>query len=355
MRHPVLKRQIPSLGEAPGALIPVGEPQSGEASLSWIEYDADALRETVCRDVEAALAHSPSGKVRWLNVYGLRDPEALKRLGSHFGLHPLVLEDILNAGQRPKVEDYGDYLFIVSRVFDYPLDGSRLVSDQVYMVLGEGFVLTFQARPIGVFDAVRDRLRRQRGQVRRKGADYLAYSLLDAVIDDYLAVHTRFNERMEQVDGRLLSGNDHGLLRQVQRLKRDCLKLRRALLPLREVLLTLNRGEDGLFAPETQLYLRDAYDHTIQLLESLEMSREMVSDMLDLYLSTQSNRLNLQMRKLTVLTMIFMPLTLIAGIYGMNFEHMPELKWRYGYHAVLGAMSVLTSGLAWAFWKRKWI
>ncbi|POZ60303.1 magnesium/cobalt transporter CorA [Chromobacterium alticapitis] len=355
MRHQTLKHKIPTLGEAPGALIPEGAAKHGQVSVSLFDYNAAALTETVFNDLERALAHRCGDGVSWFNVYGLRDAAAMRRIGERFGLHPLVLEDILSARQRPKVEDYDDYLFIAARVFDYPAGGGRLQSDQIYLVIGDGFVLTFQERPTGVFEAVRERLRHPRGQIRRKGADYLAYSLLDAVIDDYLAVLSQFNEKVEATDGKLMSGGEQGVLRQIQRLKRDCLKLRRALLPLREMLLALNRNERERFAAETLVYLRDAYDHTIHVLESLEMSREMVGDMLDLYLSTQSHRLNLQMRVLTVITMIFMPLTLIAGIYGMNFENMPELKWRYGYYVVLLAMGSISAGMGWWFWKRRWI
>ncbi|UTH74844.1 magnesium/cobalt transporter CorA [Chromobacterium sp. IIBBL 290-4] len=355
MRHPSLKHKIPMLGEAPGALIPVGEDKHETVSISLFDYRADSLAETAFDDVEQALGHRPENSVAWFNIYGLRDAAAMKRIGGRFGLHPLVMEDILSARQRPKVEDYDDYLFIAARVFDYPANGGRLQSDQIYLVIGDGFVLSFQERPTGVFESVRERLRHARGQVRRKGADYLAYSLLDAVIDDYLAVLSQFNEKVEATDGKLMAGGEQGVLRQIQRLKRDCLKLRRALLPLREMLLALNRNERDRFADETLVYLRDAYDHTIHVLESLEMSREMVGDMLDLYLSTQSHRLNLQMRVLTVITMIFMPLTLIAGIYGMNFENMPELKWRYGYYVVLAAMTLISSAMGWWFWRRRWI
>ncbi|KMN35407.1 magnesium transporter [Chromobacterium sp. LK1] len=359
MRHATLKKRIPTLGEAPGTLLSVGEAKLPEASISLFEYGPEQLQETVFQTVAEGLAHQPAGGVLWLNVYGLHQPEVMRAIGQRFGLHALVLEDIMNARQRPKVEDYGDYLFIAGRVFDYHQHSEkgtgRLLSDQIYLVIGRRFVLTFQERPTGVFEEVRERLRRGRGLLRHKDADYLGYSLLDAMIDDYFGVLTEFNERVERMDSTLLRGRDQGVLLQIQRLKRDCLKLRRALMPLREMLISLNRGEHGFFKPETLVYLRDAYDHTMHVIESLEMSREMVGDMLDLYLSTQSHRLNLQMRVLTVLTMIFMPLTLIAGIYGMNFEYMPELKWHYGYHLVLVAMLGIAGGLSWLFWKRRWL
>ncbi|QEL54390.1 magnesium/cobalt transporter CorA [Chromobacterium paludis] len=355
MRHQSLKHKVPTLGEAPGALIPVGEVKQSGVRITLFEYDAETLNETEFDDAAELGACAPGGGVSWLNVYGLHDPAAMRLIGERFGLHPLVMEDLLNARQRPKLEDYGDYLFIAGRVFDYANGGGRLLSDQIYLVVGADFVLTFQERPTGVFEALRERLRGKRGQLCARGADYLAYSLLDAVIDDHLAVLSQFNEKVEALDRRLMANGDQTVLRQIQRLKRDCLKLRRALLPLREMLLGLNRSEQGRFAAETQLYLRDAYDHVVHVLESLEMSREMVGDMLDLHLSMQSHRLNLQMRVLTVITMIFMPLTLIAGIYGMNFENMPELKWHYGYYIVLLAMAAISAGMGWWFWKRRWI
>jgi magnesium transporter len=288
-------------------------------------------------------------------VYGLHDPEVMQAIGERFGLHPLVQEDILNNRQRPKLEDYGDYLFIATRVFDFPPHGGRLAYNQMYLVIGKGFVLSFQEKPTGVFEPVRDRLRGGRAALRNKGADYLAYGLIDAIIDDYFGVLSQFTEHVERTDQMLLHGREQGVLQKVQRLKHDCLKLRRSILPLREILLNLMRGDHQLIQADTQVYLRDAYDHTMHVVESLEMSREMVADMLDLYLSTQSHRLNLQMRVLTVFSMIFMPLTLIAGIYGMNFENMPELHWHYGYFGVLGLMAAIALGLIWLFSRRNWI
>lgn len=355
MRHAQVKQRVPTLGEAPGSLLPVGEQKVAASSISLLEFGPQQLSEPSFDSVAAGLAYRPSQPVLWLNVYGLHDPGMMQAIGERFRLHPLVQEDILNNRQRPKLEDYGDYLFIVTRVFDFPPGGGRLRYNQMYLVIGDGFVLSFQEKPTGVFEPVRERLRLGRGAVRSKGADYLAYALLDAIIDDYFGVLSQFTEQVERTDQLLLHGREQGVLHKVQRLKHDCLKLRRSILPLREILLTLQRGEYRQIQPDTQVYLRDAYDHTMHVVESLEMSREMVADMLDVYLSTQSHRLNLQMRVLTVFSMIFMPLTLIAGIYGMNFENMPELHWRYGYFAVLGLMLAIAGGLIWLFSRRNWI
>lgn len=356
MRHAHLKERVPTLGEVPGTLLRVGEKKSDTTSITLIEYSAEALEETRFDSVEDGLAYQPRQPVLWLNVYG-HDPEAMRAIGERFHLHPLVLEDILNARQRPKVEDYGDYLFMATRVFYFPSDHetSRLRYDQVYFVIGENFVLTFQERPLGIFETVRERLRTARGLIRGKGADYLAYSLIDALIDDYFGVINQLTEQVEQADRALLVMSDGAVLRRIQRLKHDCLKLRRSLLPMREILTALNRGDYGFFKGETLVYMRDAYDHTLHLLESVEMSRENVSDMLELYMSTQSNRLNVQMRVLTVITMIFMPLTLIAGIYGMNFKYMPELEWHYGYYYSLALMGAIAVAMSVWFWRRRWL
>lgn len=325
------------------------------SSISLVEYSRDDYRETRFDSVAAGLAYQPALPNLWLNVYGLTDPAALQAIGQRFGLHPLVLEDIASVRQRPKVEDYGSYLFIATRVYRYQEEGQRLVHDQVFLVLGQGFVLSFQTRPLGVFAALRERLQAGRGLVRQLGADYLGYSLLDAIIDDYFGVLDQFNARVEDLDRQVLGGHDRFILARIQRQKQDAMRLRRALVPLREVLNTLVRGDYDFFQRDTLVYLRDAFDHTLHLIESLEAAREVISGMLDLYMSAQSNRLNVQMRVLTVITIIFMPLTLIAGIYGMNFDNMPELHWHYGYFYVMGLMLAIALCLLLVFWRRRWL
>ncbi len=354
MRHPELKQRHPTLGEAPGTLaVPAGDAVA--SSISLVEYTADDYLETRFATVEAGLAHRAQLPNLWLNVYGLTDPAVLQAIGQRFGLHPLVLEDIANIRQRPKVDDYGSYLFIATRVYRYQQEGQRLVHDQVYLVIGSGFVLTFQTQPLGVFTSLRERLQAGRGLVRQLGADYLGYSLLDAIIDDYFGVLDQFNARVEDLDRQVLSGHDRFILARIQRQKQEAMRLRRALVPLREVLNTLTRGDYAFFQRDTMVYLRDAFDHTLHLIESLEAAREAIGGMLDLYMSAQSNRLNVQMRVLTVITIIFMPLTLIAGIYGMNFDNMPELHWHYGYFYIIGLMLLIAAALLLVFWRRRWL
>lgn len=330
------------------------DPHKVHATL--IEYSPDYLNEVVFEQVDQALAYQPhEGAVRWLNVYGLHDLEVLQEIGNRFHLHPLVIEDIHSAKQRPKLEDYGDYLFFVGRVFHYTATLQRLMSDQIYLIIGKSFVISFQARQQGLFQQLRDRLKLGNCLLRQRGSDFLAYSLIDMIMDRYFGIIDEFNERVEAADTSLLNRRDNGVLRRIHRLKHDSLKLRRALLPLRDALAQLTRGDHEYFSRETQVYMRDAYDHALHLIESLESARDMVSGMLDMYLSSQSNRLNIQMRILTVITIIFMPLTLISSIYGMNFDNMPELHWQYGYFIILGVMASIAGGLCWLFWRRKWL
>lgn len=355
MRHPHLKQRFPSLGEPPGSLLPEGDPPPATSRISLIEFDAGQCRETVFDSLQQGLDYQPQLPMLWLNVYGLTNPTLMQAIGQRFKLHPLVLEDILNSRQRPKLDDYGDYLFIATRVYRYQGDNQYLRPDQVYLVIGSNFVLSFQSQPLGVFSMLRERLVQGRGQLRQLGADYLAYSMLDAVIDDYFGVIDDFNTRVEQLDKLVLASRDRYVLARIQRLKQDAMRLRRSLVPLREVLNVLTRGEHAQFQPGTMLYLRDAFDHTLHLIESLESAREVISGMLELYMSAQSNRLNVQMRVLTVITIIFMPLTLIAGIYGMNFDNMPELHWHYGYYAIIGLMLLIAVVLGLLFWRRRWL
>jgi magnesium transporter len=270
-------------------------------------------------------------------------------------LHPLVLEDILNTNQRPKVDDYGDYLFIVARFFEVDGENQQIGSDQVSLILGPNFVLTFQERPSGRFDPVRDRLRQNRSQIRKLGADYLAYSLLDAIVDRYFTILENIGERTEELEDMMLEHPRPGALQLVHQLKRETLNLRRSIWPLREVINNLTRADERFFRPETRPYLRDVYDHTVHAIESLEANRDMIAGMLDIYLSAASNRVNQEVRALTVVAIIFMPATLISGIFGMNFRTMPLLDWPTGFFVVIGLMAAVALTLSLIFWRRRWL
>ena len=296
-----------------------------------------------------------AGQTNWLHFVGINNIDLLRHTLQPYGIHELVIEDILSRKQRPKIEDYGHYIFIAAQVYHYST--TKLHSDQIYLVIGKDFVLSFQQKPLGLFSQFRQIMRNNPNHVLDKNTAFLAYCLLDRIVDDYFIVLEDYNNRVEAIDKALFKDeNDDTLLSRIHRLKRDAVRLRRTLLPMRDVFYQLAvRGDYDIFEGESTVYLRDVYDHNLQLIETLEASRDMVVSMMDVYLSFQSNRMNQQMRVLTVITIMFMPLTVLTGIYGMNFDNMPELHWHYGYYAVLGLMATIIIGLLIFFFRRKWL
>ncbi|MDO5686148.1 MAG: magnesium/cobalt transporter CorA [Neisseria sp.] len=291
--------------------------------------------------------------VTWYHLVGINDADSLHRLLEPFAVHDLVLEDILNIKQRPKIEDYGTYLFIAATVFGN--DGKGMHADQIYLILGKNFIISLQRKPLGLFTPMRKRLHEDFERVHAQGAAFLAYMLLDRMVDDYFVSLDHLTAKTEKLDQKLFAEQGTDMLPRIHRLKRDAVRLRRTLLPLREGLSQIMRGDFPLIPPSVHIFLRDTYDHTLQLSESLDAIRDTVQSMMDVHLSFQSNALNKQMRVLTSITIIFMPLTLIAGIYGMNFDFMPELHWKYGYFIILGLMATLAGGMLWLFNRKRWL
>jgi magnesium transporter len=347
--------QAAKVGLAPGTLIHLGERKTEQPAISLMEYGETEIIDRQFTSLADSQGYQPRLPVLWLNVHGLHEPEVMAEIGRRFKLHPLVLEDILNTDQRPKIDDYGDYLFMVARFFEIDPENNQINSDQVSLVLGPNFVLTFQERPSGRFDPVRERLRHDRGQIRKLGADYLAYSLLDAIVDRYFTILESIGERTEELEDMMLERPRPGSLQAVHQLKRETLNMRRAIWPLREVINSLTRADERFFRPETRPYLRDVYDHTVHAIESLEANRDVIAGMLDIYLSALSNRVNQEVRALTVVAVIFMPATLISGIFGMNFKTMPLLDQADGFLVALGLMAMVASTLSVIFWRRRWL
>lgn len=349
------KLRSQKVGLAPGALVHVGERRTEQPDITLFEYDAGALRETRFASLAESRGHARGPGMLWLNVHGLHEPEVMAEIGHRFNLHPLVLEDILNTDQRPKVDDYGDYLYVVARFFEYDAATGTVASDQVSIVLGADFVLTFQERSTGTFNPLRERLRGDKGQIRKLGADYLAYSILDILVDSYFTVLEQLTERTEALEDKLLQQATPALLKEIHEIKRETMIMRRAVWPLREVINSLARADQRFFKPETQPYLRDIYDHTVHVIESLEGIRDLIAGMLDIYLSSISNRVNMEVRILTVITTLFMPAALIAGIFGMNFRHMPLIADNEGFLIALTLMAVIALAMVTVFWRRRWL
>lgn len=351
----IRRSQIAKVGAAPGTLVHLGEVMTKTPVVSIIEYSADSVEESTAVANTLSGYSLPTGKKLWLNVHGLQDVKLIEDIGKVFKLHPLVLEDILNTDQRPKVDSYGDYLYIVARCFHCDKAENTFGSEQISLVLGKNFVLTFQERPTGSFEPVRERLRHGRVQIREAGSDYLAYTLLDVIVDRYFIALEQIGDDCEGLEEVLLSKPSAGILHEIHRLKRESMLLRHSVWPLREVLNTLIRNDQNFFDTGTLLFMRDVYDHTVHFIESLEAIRDMLAGMLDIYFSSVSNRVNMEVRALTVVTMLFMPAMLVAGIFGMNFHDMPLLADKNGFWWTIGTMASIATLMALIFWRREWL
>jgi len=353
-RH-ALKKRSKKAGLPPGSMVHIGEQKTDAMKFSVLDYDEQNCSETTLTQIEQCFVYRDKPSITWVDVEGVHDIQALEKLGHCFGLHPLVMEDIFNTDQRPKIEDYGDYLYIVLRMLTNGSESGEISSEQVSLILGENFVLSIQEGAKGdVFEPVRTRIRNSKGQIRRLGADYLAYSLIDAVVDNYFIILEKIGERVELLEETLISEPGPETLHMIHNLKREMIYLRKSVWPLREVVSGMQRRDSILIRESTGYYLRDVYDHTIQVIDTIETFRDMLSGMLDIYLSSISNRTNAVMKVLTVIATIFIPLTWIAGVYGMNFKNMPELEWHYGYPAVWLAMFVVAIGMVIYFKMKKW-
>lgn len=338
-------------GKPPGTL----QPPKGAVvpkAIRAIHYGPDfhEVRNVATAD-EAARLRDGRG-VLWLNVDGLGNVALIARLGELFGLHPLALEDALSVHQRPKLDDYGDHLYLVVRMLHY---GAALRTEQVSIFLGNDFVITLQEVPGDCLGPVRDRLENAAGRLRNAGADYLMYAILDAVTDHYFPVLELLGEQVERLEDEVVKSPSSRTLARVHALKRELLDIRRSAWPLREAANALLRSENQLVAQPTRVFLRDCYDHAIRILDVTESNRELVGDLTDIYLSSVSNRMNQVMKVLTIIATIFMPLTFLAGVYGMNFEHMPELRWPWGYPLVWAIMILIVLFMVWLFRRKGWL
>ncbi|MGZ9147686.1 MAG: magnesium/cobalt transporter CorA [Candidatus Deferrimicrobiaceae bacterium] len=349
-----IKRWHPP-GTLPGTLVAHAEAGVEPAQIHMFSYGPDRCEERVLRPEEIPPLVGPDHGVLWLDIWGLSDPGVVKAVGDRFGFHPLALEDVLNIPQRPKVDRYENHLLVILREVSYPVE-----TEQVSLFLSDRLVVTFQERPGDPFDPIRDRLRKGSGRIRSLGADYLLYSLCDAVVDSIFPTLEKLGEDVETLEETVIGTPTRESLRGIRGVKKQLLEIRRAIWPARDAMSELLREDSPLIRPETRVFLRDCYDHTIQVMDMVETYREMAASLVDEYISSVSNRMNEIMKVLTIMATIFIPLTFIAGVYGMNFDreaspfNMPELGWRYGYPAILLVMAATAGGLVWYFRKKKW-
>ncbi|MBM4387929.1 MAG: magnesium/cobalt transporter CorA, partial [Deltaproteobacteria bacterium] len=313
------------------------------------------FEEREVKDIAELQQYSHAPTFTWINVDGIHQVEIIETIGKFFGVHSLILEDILNTNQRPKIEDHGEYVYIVWKILSYNDATEKIDSEQISIILGSNFIISFLERECAIFDPLKDRLRTNKGHIRKNGVDYLTYSLLDAVVDYYFAILEKLGDRLALLEEELVRAPDKQTLQKILSMKREVLFLRKSIWPLREVINSMEKGGSAIFRKETLIYLRDVYDHTVQIMDTVETFRDVISGMLDIYLSSVSNKLNQIMKILTIITTIFIPLSFIAGIYGMNFRNMPELEWEWGYFSVLIFMGIISLVMIYYFRKKRWI
>ncbi len=355
-RNKRVRKYSQQAGLPPGTLIYTGDKTDQTFEITVATYNEQEYRESARTAFKECPAVSPDGAtVTWINVNGISNTKNLEELGECFHLHPLVLEDILNTEQRPKLDDYGDYLFIVLKMLHLEKEQGEIVTEQISLILGNNYVISLQENDHDNFEIIRERLKGGKGRIRRSGADYLAYALLDLIVDQYFVILEDLGEVIEDLEEKVISKPSPLTLTQIHQMKQDMIMLRKSVWPLREVLSRLERSESPLIKEPTVLYFKDVYDHIIQIIDNIETFRDILSGMLDIYLSSVSNRLNEVMKVLTIIATIFIPLTFIAGVYGMNFKNMPELEWHWGYYMALGLMASVAGYMIIFFWRKGWI
>ncbi len=318
-----------------------------------IDYSSNTVEETDVSTVEECIPYKDKSSVTWIDIQSIEDEKVIDSIGSLFNIHPLIIEDIKRIGQRPKMEEFDTYSYFVLRMFSFQND--KIQTEQVSIVMGGSYIITFQEKPGDVFDPLRERIRAKKFRINTRGSDFLAYSLMDVIIDNYFVILETLGEEVEHLEDVLLLNPTKAALHKIHSLKRKVLSLRRSVWPLRELLTNFERSESPLIQRSTHEYIRDVYDHAIQIIDTVETYRDSLSSMLDIYLSSVSNRMNEIMKVLTVISTFFIPLTFITGLYGMNFKYMPELSLRWGYPAVLIIMIITVAGLVVYFKKKKWL
>ena len=318
-----------------------------------IDYSSNTVEETDVSTVEECIPYKDKSSVTWIDIQNIEDEKVIDSIGSLFSIHPLIIEDIKRIGQRPKMEEFDTYSYFVLRMFSFLND--KIQTEQISIVMGKSYIITFQEKPGDVFDPIRERIRAKKFRINTLGSDFLAYSLMDVIIDNYFVILETLGEEVEHLEDVLLLNPTKAALHKIHSLKRKVLSLRRSVWPLRELLTNFERSESPLIQRSTHEYIRDVYDHAIQIIDTVETYRDSLSSMLDIYLSSVSNRMNEIMKVLTVISTFFIPLTFITGLYGMNFKYMPELSLKWGYPAVLIIMILTVAGLVVYFKKKKWL
>jgi magnesium transporter len=351
----IIKNRSMKKGKDPGTLIHIGRKKIDKCIITKISYNKNQYTEKKISEIDNFKKLIKKDTTDWINIEGLHDVEIIEKIGNEFKIHPLVLEDILNTDQRPKFEDYKDYLFIVMKVLTYDQKEKTVVTEQISLIIGENFLLTFQETEGDIFDPIRNKIKLTKGKIRQYKADFIAYSLMDVIIDNYFSILENIGEKIEIYEEELINKTDKNVLKEIYKIKRENIILRKNVWPLREVINRFEKTDSKIIKKRTHLFLKDIYDHIIQVIDIIETFRDLISGMLDLYLSNTSNKMNEIMKVLTIIATIFIPLTFIAGVYGMNFDFMPELHMRYAYYVTWGIMISIGGIMLYFFKKKEWI
>lgn len=349
----LLKKHSRKSGLPPGTLVHIGETTAAQPKITVIDYDSDNFEEKQITDIQQCADFKKKPSISWINIDGLQNIDLIEQIGRIFNIHPLSLEDIVATDQRPKSEVFENYVFIVLKMLTFNNSDKTIDSGQVSLVLGDNFVLSFQEKPGDVFDPIRQRIRLAKGKIRKMKTDYLVYSLIDAIVDNYFLILENFGEIIEDLEAELIADPTEKTIRKIHSIKREMILLRKSIWPLREVINSFRKSEISLISESTGVYFSDVYDHTIQVIDTTESFRDMVSGMIDIYLSSISNKMNAVMKVLTIIATIFMPLGFLAGVYGMNFAYFPELHYKWMYPLGFWGIIIVVVSIMIVFFKRK--
>ncbi|KDR93919.1 magnesium transporter [Peptoclostridium litorale DSM 5388] len=356
MKLSSVKNVSKKIGLPPGSLVHIGNHISETTSVSLLKYSADSIEELSISSPKECSDHITDGYITWINVTGLSDVNTIGDIGKNLGMHPLILEDILNTSHRAKIDDSDEYISIIIKVLNYNEKDSIIEREQVSIILGDGFVATFQEKKSDIFNGLISRLQHPSSRLRNMKSDYLVYAIIDTIVDNYFALIEHIGDKVESIENMLFESADSSILNEIHNLKREMIFLKKSLWPLREILSSLQRSDSSLIHSSTSMYFRDVYEHIIQILDTIESLRDVLSGMTELFISISGNRMNEIMKVLTIISTIFIPLTFIAGVYGMNFRHMPELEstWFYPWF-LYSLMLAIVFGMLAFFKNKKWL
>lgn len=351
----LVKKRSKKAGFPPRTIVHIGNKRTEKTKITIVDYNEEQFQEKEAKSIKECFPYKDKSTVTWINIDGVHEVKIIEELGKNYNFHHLILEDIVDADQRPKIKDFGDYIFIILKMHYYDKENNEIKMEQVSLIFGKNYVISFQEREGDVFDSIRERIRNNIGRIRKARADYLIYALMDAIIDNYFTILEKLGEETEDLEAKVIKNPVPANLQIIYRLKSELIFLRKSVWPLREVISILEKGESALIDKSTNIYLRDIYGHTIQVMDTVETLREVISGTLEVYLSSVSNRMNEIMKVLTIIATIFIPLTFIVGIFGMNFQYMPELKWVWSYPVVLLGMLIIGIIMVFYFRRKKWM